>query len=361
MTVACANIRIAEKALVNLSSPLLASDELHIPKARNSSLIKLTAGLHRQTWISGYTVFVDILIDNGSHKTVNKIEIQLEKATLFYSSAAASTENGMADSLRLPDHCDKETVTRSTMKAAEDAVAPHSETIRTCPLELPVGLVSIDTGRFFGVRFFLNVRISCRFSPRLVVQLPITIIHPNSVDIPPNSLAQVAAAVEYKHRDHRFSNGSPYRFTAGRAFSAARERSCNQMKATTLSFPEIRDLTLRLDGSPRKIRHRRSHVGVNSGSSLATQPKINRPASRPQSALDIYGPTLQRSTSGMAFDDSDKENRIAGPAGSPAKEKRRTRPFSRVEGSVLRELDLARKRSSTFSGWRNVAASAANL
>ena len=345
---------------MNLSSPLLATDELHVPKAGNASSIRLTAGLHRQTWISGYVLFVDVLIDNRSRKPVNKIDIQLEKGTLLYDSAAASTETGPVNALRLPDHYTKETITTVTMSGPQDVVAPQSETIRTCRLELPVGLASIDTGRFFGVRFFLNVRVSCSFTRRISVQLPITIIHPSSVDIPPNSLAQVAAAVEHKHRDLLFQTGSPYRFTAGRAFTAARERSYDRLKADTLHTPEIHDLTRHLDGSPRKMRNRQSQVGVPSGINHGSLPRTHLASPRPQSSLDAYGPKLQRSTSGMAFDDSDKENRSIGSGMSPAKEKRRTRPFSRVDGSILRELDLAKKRSSTLSGWRNVAAEAAN-
>ena len=351
------DVQVAEKALVNLSTPLVASDELHIPRPGVSASINLTAGLHRQTWISGYIVFVDILVTNGSHKKVDKIDILLEKATLLYKSAA-SAQRGLTDSLRLPDQCLKEVVTRKIMKAPQDAVLSNSEVIRTCRLELPTGLVSVETGRFFGVRFFLSVRISCSFSKRLMVELPITIIHPNSVDIPPNSLAQVAAAVEHKHRDHLFSTGSPYRYTAGRAFAAARERSYDQMKAKTLPSPELRDVALHLDGSPRKVTHRRSHIGLGSRNSNHTDTRNARPTSRPQTSLDVYGPSLQRSTSGLVFDDSDKENQRAGPSKPAGKENGQTRPFSRVEGSVLRELDLARKRSSTLSGWKNVAAEA---
>ena len=247
------------------------------------------------------------------------------------------------------------------MKAPQDAVLPFSEVIRTCRLELPIGLVSIETGRFFGVRFFLSVRISCSFSKRLMVELPITIIHPSSVDIPPNSLAQVAAAVEHKHREHSLKTGSPYKFTAGRAFVAARERSYDQLKARTLPSPEIRDVATQLNGSPRKVKYRRSHMGIGSPSSNATETTHVQPTSRPQSSLDVYGPSLQRSTSGLVFDDSDKENQPAAPSKSARKDNTKTRPFSRVEGSVLQELDLARKRSSMLSGWKNVAAEATKV
>ena len=111
----------------------------------------MTAGLHRQTWISGYTIFVDIHIINSSRKAVRCIELQLEKVTAFYKVAAASTDETSADLLRLPDHCEKEIVRKWAMKESRDGwqnVKAHSDDIRTCQLELPSGLVSIDTGTY---------------------------------------------------------------------------------------------------------------------------------------------------------------------------------------------------------------------
>ena len=130
--------------LVNLSSPLQTSEELRLSATHGS--IVLTAGVYRQTWISGYMLFVDIHIRNGSNKTVNKVEVQLQKATIVYSYPAASTEGGPASSLRVPDHCDKDILARSIMKGPRDTVPPHSESTRTCRLEVPSGLASIDTG-----------------------------------------------------------------------------------------------------------------------------------------------------------------------------------------------------------------------
>lgn len=319
------------------------------------SSIKLTAGLHRQTWISGYTLFVDILVDNGSHRRIDKIDIILEKATLMYKSASSA---GPADSLRLPDRVTKEIVTRKSMKEPQDTVGPHMETIRTCRLDVPVGLVSVDSGRFFGVRFFISVRVHCSFSKRVMVELPITIIHPNSIDVPPNSLAQVAAAVEHKHRDHLFGTRSPYRYTAGRAFVAARERPFNEMVAGTLLSQDIRDVAMHLNGSPGKVKRRSSHLGISSQGSIVREKRNSRPLSRPQTSLDIYGPDLQRTTSGLAFDDSDKENQPSNSSPRARLKNRKGRPFSRVDGSVLHELELARKRSSVLSGYKNVAAEA---
>ena len=177
----------------------------------------------------------------------------------------------------------------------------------------------------------------------------------NSVDVPPNSLAQVATAIEHKHRDHVSINGSPYRYTPGRAFAAARERSYNKARAATLTSKEIKDLTLRLDGSPRKIKHRRSHTGRGLREAPARDNRDSNHSNnlRPRASLDSYGPALQRTTSGLAFDHSDKENIQAGTPKTPVTIKSNRSPFAR---SVLRELNVRAIRNSALSGLTNVAA-----
>ena len=128
----------------------MASDELQFSKSTNNQKVKLTAGLHRQTWISGYPVFIDIHIENRSNKSVKRVDLQLEKTILFYNYSAPSTGAVSADLLRLPDHLTKEIVLDKVLLDGFHGVRPFSEDFRTCSLELPAGLVSIETGRLFG-------------------------------------------------------------------------------------------------------------------------------------------------------------------------------------------------------------------
>lgn len=88
-----------KKALVNLPNPLLASDELHLSKKSSTKTIRVTAGLHRQTWISGYPIFIDIHTENRSSKAVKRVDLQLEKTILFYNFSAPSTGTRTADLL----------------------------------------------------------------------------------------------------------------------------------------------------------------------------------------------------------------------------------------------------------------------
>lgn len=81
---AAINSYIAEKALMSLPSPLTASDEWIKPRDITVEVVRVTAGLHRQVWVSGTSIYVDVHISNSSRKTVKKIELQLERDILCY-------------------------------------------------------------------------------------------------------------------------------------------------------------------------------------------------------------------------------------------------------------------------------------
>jgi hypothetical protein len=78
------DILAAEKALMSLPSPLTASDEWIKPRETTVEVVRVTAGLHRQVWVSGTSLYVDVHIANNSRKTVKKIELQLERDILCY-------------------------------------------------------------------------------------------------------------------------------------------------------------------------------------------------------------------------------------------------------------------------------------
>lgn len=197
----------------------------------------------------------------------------------------------------------------------------------------------------------------------------------NSIDIPPNAVAQVAASIEHKHRNDFSSTGSPYRYRAGQAFKSARRQSYLQLRKDTVGSTEMEELTRALESSPRKMVqptevstvmpgkqwespqkkfkvtrrrqsatvlgsfHRSNHTRLKHQISLGNTTYFSAPHSSfdtarpsdhrlsyerqamvgPRSSLENKvrkglrgsfetGPRLQRSTSGLAFDDSDKEN-----------------------------------------------------
>jgi Arrestin (or S-antigen), C-terminal domain len=338
-----------EKALSSLPTPLLATEQLSLPHGAARQNIKLTAGLHRQTWVNGAMIFVDVHVMNNSSKTLKKIEIQLEKTTLWYAHAAAGTTERSATHLRLPKRSDTEIVCASVIKKSRDwkGIPSRTSEVRTCDLEVPRGHITISTGRYFEVRYFLNVVVTVAMFKTIAVQLPVTIIHINSLDIVPNSLAQVAASIEAKRaRTVPVADEALYPpFYQGQAFTAPRRQSLDRMRRASggLTIKDLAALTRDLDDSPRRFakasaqghRHKTTmstaltaenqhpgrlsmapsshhhHTRHNSCYHCHLQEADHAHHSRRRSSMSsLPGPKLPRlqlSTSGLGFSDSEFE------------------------------------------------------
>lgn len=74
---------------MSLPSPLVATDEHIIRKGEGYESVKVTAGMHRQNWVSGTSIFVDVFVANNSHKIINRVEIQLERIILRYKHVSS--------------------------------------------------------------------------------------------------------------------------------------------------------------------------------------------------------------------------------------------------------------------------------
>lgn len=105
-----------EKALVSLQSPLTAVDEWIRYRLTEVESIVATAGLHRQVWVSGTSIFADVHIKNSSRKTIKKLEMQLERIVLCYRHAAASTIEMSASQARLFDNIERSIVAKNVIK-----------------------------------------------------------------------------------------------------------------------------------------------------------------------------------------------------------------------------------------------------
>ncbi|KAJ4993653.1 hypothetical protein SVAN01_00707 [Stagonosporopsis vannaccii] len=259
-TVTVLSVYDPEKALMSLPSPLTASDEW--VKARDASLdiVRVTASLHRQVWVSGTSIYVDVHIANNSRKIIRKIELQLERDILCYKHAAASTMEKSAGQARIFDNNERSILSKSLVRqgaAGWHGVESRQTHIRTCDLEVPRGHATVKCGKYFEVRYFLNVIVGSAHTKLVTVQLPIVLIHMNSLDVVPNSVAQVALAIEEKRTAciHQHGN-SPSglnrkrsQSVQGRAFAAPRMQSLDRMRAQVEDLQELGDI---LDHSPRK-------------------------------------------------------------------------------------------------------------
>lgn len=303
-----------EKALTSLPSPLTASDELSMPRSITAETLKITAGLHRQVWVSGSSIFVDVHVVNRCRKPVKKLELTLERDILFYKHAAAATLEKSAGQARIFESNEQTVLAKSLLKpgtAGWHGIEPYMSDTRTCELELPRGHGTVRCGKWFEVRYFLNVAASVASSKLVSVQLPIILIHMNSLDVVPNSVAQVAAAIEEKractqmgrsrsrrqdaghHRQRSFSSPAATidiqrkpSYAQGRAFAAPRMQSLDNQLERRADMEDLRSI---IDASPRKnapkLRKGAAMVQVASNSSLARMAF----GSRSTETLGAYG------------------------------------------------------------------------
>ena len=128
---------------MNLLDPLTVTDEIQISHQILSTVI-LTVGLYRSIWISGYRLFFDVRISNRSSKPIKKIESQLEQLTFVFAHATATPDNKLADTIQLPDITKRDIV--SSQVHSPWQVDGNSHDQKTCTLEIPSGLISIEGG-----------------------------------------------------------------------------------------------------------------------------------------------------------------------------------------------------------------------
>ncbi|KAI9737489.1 MAG: hypothetical protein M1834_009644 [Cirrosporium novae-zelandiae] len=254
-------VRDPETTLLSLPTPLTSSDELEIARGHLCQTVKLTAGIHRQIWVSGLSIFVDVHVSNSSDKAIKKLEIQLEKSIILYLTAAASTKEVSAGHLRIPDKT-KSYIVRNLVKKKGSfdwkGVGPKSLEARTYELQVPSEEFSSGTATHFEIRYFLNIRVTLSHSKSLKVSLPIILVHPNSVDVIPNAVAQVASALANNQNQNARNSDANKEYVPGRVFNAPRRQSLCDQDQKTISQEDITDLTLRLNGSPRRMPSTRS-------------------------------------------------------------------------------------------------------
>ncbi|KAI5221528.1 hypothetical protein E4T46_05118 [Aureobasidium subglaciale] len=394
----------AEKALRSLPSPLTASDEQSFSRSGLLETAKMTAGLHRQVWVSGSSIFVDIHIANGSRKTIKKLDLSLERDILCYRHAAAATLEQSASQARIFESNERSILSKHSMKQGANGwtgVEAYGSITRTCDLEIPRGHATIKCGNYFEVRYFLNITIGGSRTKMLSIQLPIIVIHMNSLDVLPNSVAQVAAAIEEKrsnHRRHKHStshasskvgqtSNSPARTIVtslakpsrlqGRAFAAPRQQSLERMRA---SAADLRQLEEALESSPRKhqVSKRLTEVKAPQRSKSVGKENVRaastRIVSRP--AREVHKQPSNLATGGISvgsytiFSHNNYDNTNTSSSNDNGRMEYVTPPSKRKEkffsspikldgksvGSALkhvRSIDSFRSHKSTTNRWRD--------
>lgn len=288
-----------------------------MPKAGELDRIRLTAGLHRQVWVSGTSIFVDVHIANDARKTLKKLELAVERDILCYRHAAAATLQQSAGQARIFQDREQTILSKAVLKPGANGwigVKRYTSLVRTCEVDIPRGHSTVRCGKFFEVRFFLNITAGTSHTKLVSVQLPIILIHMNSLDVLPNAVNQVAVAIEEKRQKHKKSQYQkisdsdrerdldghvrtkstqtiPSRHNSrrdppriqGRAFAAPRQQSLDRARSHAADIDDIGQI---INNSPRKYR---------------PESKVSRKASMTKSRKSNDRPRLKQTPSSASL------------------------------------------------------------
>lgn len=170
------------------ASPLAASSGrvgtllIQIHRNRSRALIYgqlfAVGALSHQTWVSGEVLFFDVEIYNSTEKSIKKVELALERTTTLHA-------DGHSESVakELPAESNSEILAKWVWKKGEDGwcgIAPHTQAAKIWNPIVPAGQATMNTHRF-KVRYSLSIFVPCTFSKTASVQIPITVISPNSL------------------------------------------------------------------------------------------------------------------------------------------------------------------------------------
>ncbi|KAL7267833.1 hypothetical protein RUND412_009565 [Rhizina undulata] len=325
----CRDIRIIsaldpETALTPLQNPLLATEE-HFLRWGGHDKLKVTAGLHRAVWVSGAVAYIDVNIVNNTHRHVRKIRVKLRRHILAYKNSIALTEEKSAGHLRVPTWIERKTLAHSELNIGSrwQGVKGSQLDVVTCEIDIPRNQLSVKMGRYFEVKYFVDVAVCTRAARTVRVQLPITIVHmvgnylfrtyllpaeeprgtnhlftscnmisdeSNSLDIMPNSLLQVARKIQKSYGN--ISRGAPDSMV-GRAFTAPRQqalvpdRKGSRRQPRKTSGAKSKKDTVARDHTAANKKHKTKRRGT---SLLEPSP----PEKTPQNAerIDISVPSL---------------------------------------------------------------------
>jgi len=339
----CRDIRIIsaidpEIALLPLQTPLLATEE-HALRWGGHKTLKVTAGLHRAVWVSGTAAYVDVNIINKTNRKVKSIKCKLRRHILAYKNTVALAENKSAGHLRVPNWIERKTLSHSELNIGSRwrGVKGSQLDVVTCEIDIPRNQLSVKMGRYFEVKYFVDIAVCTPAARTVRCQLPVTIVHMNSLDVMPNDLANVAQAIS-----DRYGKANAKSYSAGRAFVAPREKVFAPLVPQTSRTPKPDYSKKREPLRPQKATTRRKE------GTLPAQPSfriMNVGNHNREETVEKNGPSVKtaQTTEFNDFISGIKDPRSV----TPAELRQMWADYDRLFKMARRRSSAGRKRSET--------------
>ncbi|KAI0734636.1 hypothetical protein C8Q72DRAFT_770599, partial [Fomitopsis betulina] len=182
--------------------PLQATTSKSLAMLSSDRKVKLTAQLHRLTWIAGQRCYVNVAVANDTKKTVKSFTLTLIRSTTMFKPTP-ELDAGRSRSVD-PDACQTNTihkvVSETSLEIAESGakgragakgwwtgVGPGKEMSFSHYILIPPDALSMTRSRLLEVEYAIRITISAgSLTPDVHVTLPIRVINFLSIDPIPN-------------------------------------------------------------------------------------------------------------------------------------------------------------------------------
>ncbi|KAJ1035752.1 hypothetical protein NDA13_000412 [Ustilago tritici] len=168
-----------------------------------SGKVHLMASLHRNTWVAGQRVYINVGIQNDTSKKINGMTLSLIRTvTLYKPRLELDMDNHSARRELDPDACQTSTTRKKiaeeelemgqkgsrgvvTARGWWTGVEPGQRVESSHYMHIPGDALSISRGRHVEVVYSIKVSIGSSLSSDVSVELPVRVINFFSLDPPP--------------------------------------------------------------------------------------------------------------------------------------------------------------------------------
>ncbi|EMD41967.1 hypothetical protein CERSUDRAFT_70407 [Gelatoporia subvermispora B] len=182
-------------ALAAAPRPIQASTSKSVAVVGSGAKVKLTALLHRLTWVAGQRCYVKLAVANDTKKTLKNLSLTLVRTTTGFKPNFTADADGDVTQKSTTHRPVAESVLEIAHQGAKGhasakgwwtGVSPGQELEFSHYILLPPDAVSITRGRLLEVEYSIRVALSTGpLTPDVSVMLPVKIINFLSIDPTP--------------------------------------------------------------------------------------------------------------------------------------------------------------------------------
>ncbi|KAL0089224.1 hypothetical protein F4703DRAFT_1973657 [Phycomyces blakesleeanus] len=228
--------------------PVVETRQVWRTPSCQESCVNISLALSRTLWVSGSPIYAVLKTNNESKQKITNVKIELLRRQNTFSQTGLT---GSFEFMPVTSTC--EVIAQTSLASLDWWRATDESTSNqvTLVVEAPPNQCSVKNQTLIDVSFALRLSLACPTSTDAVLETPVTLVHPISMDPPPNI---------YEHKSHDIQSVQANIFL----------RHANE----------------------RQLLHKTLFIAAGNNSSVSTLDSISSLSSDPYLGLTIDTPTI---------------------------------------------------------------------